>query len=265
MMCEKKKENNWKKIVPFVPFWCFFAYMVFVGFSLFSSGFIKAGFCLELLFFPWFYGLSLKCFSYFIPHFSPCLKAIKQYISYDNLQFILLHESFQKEEFKQLSFFEPDIFLCDLYLSKNWLFINGVYVPKAMIYDIRPISAKRFPKQGKQYMLLLLNHQPIFFGNFGKQDSKLILQYFSSTNKIPNLKRKAKASNLYLFEKYYTKKFKRKIKSKTDFLLFTQQNYFVDIQLPQSKKEKQKNPFLLLRDYWSKKQKGNINSIQKME
>lgn len=164
-----------------------------------------------------------KAISQVVPKYFKCMKAVRKYITFNDLKELLKNEEFIPIEFPEYvkaTFPKKRISLgwnlkYDLQLSEKWVCAQGVYIPKKIIIDI--------------YNSLMIGGAPTiaFCTTIDEYVDKYeiglfpavyidVMRYFKLGNEIPNLKKGEKTRENFI------KKFKEEIQTREAFLSFLQ-------------------------------------------
>ncbi len=143
------------------------------------------------------------------------MKAVRRYLNFRELKGLLENENFTKVNFSTIDS-KWEIF--DLYVSKKWIYINGVYVPKMLIFDVVQNSLHLLSEY-VEVSIITLNGLDLEIGKFPKSSVEKVLSILKE--KISGLKADVKNSmriygSSYLFD--LKKQFRNEIRSKEEFL-----------------------------------------------
>nr|WP_317359001.1 hypothetical protein [uncultured Tyzzerella sp.] len=141
------------------------------------------------------------------------MKYIRKYINKKELKEILNNEIFEK-----ISINKNKSNLFDFYASENWIYVNRLYIPKAMILNVYSYNNLIY--------IYLLNNKKDTIINYTMKDNDKFCDELIVSKIIPNIYFSKNIVSYHEFEKKYIKKFLNEIINKEDFLNLIKKNYF---------------------------------------
>lgn len=130
-----------------------------------------------------------------------CMRVVKRYMKYKDLKEVLEKETFQKTDITP-----PETY--DLYISKHWIYINDVYIPRKLILTMSASEGKK----GTRIYIETKNGASILFG---KVEPTAVKRYIRALKKkLPEITTDTKT----LYENYSnldTKALRKTFEAKT--------------------------------------------------